>query len=73
MADDIDRLFAAAAHEPPPDFAARVAALARACPQASTPRSLSLWQCVSLAAGAGFGALLVGEFAFFAFVAAAAQ
>ena len=73
MADDLDRLFACAAHEPPRDFAARVAALARGSPQAPAPRPLSLWRLLPLAAGAGFGALLVAEFALFAFVTAAAQ
>lgn len=73
MTDDLDRLFEAAAHEPPPAFAARVAMLARGSPQAPAPPPLSLWRLIPLAAGAGFGALLIGEFALFAFVTAAAQ
>jgi len=73
MPDDIDRLFAAAAHQPPPDFAARIAALARERPQAPQARPLTLWQWLSLVASAGFGALLVSEVALFAFVSAAAH
>jgi hypothetical protein len=73
MADDLDRLFKAAAHEPPPGFAARVAALARGSPQVPAPPPLSFWRLIPLAAGAGLGALLVAEFALFAFITAAAQ
>jgi hypothetical protein len=71
MVDDIDQLFATAAHRPPPGFAARVAALARDYRQ--TPAPLPLWQRVALAAGAFGGALFAGEFAFFAFVTAVAR
>ncbi len=73
MDDDLDRLFKAAAHEPPQDFAMRVAARARGVPQAAAPPPLSLWRLIPLAAGASLGALFVAEFALFAFVTAAAQ
>ena len=73
MADDLDRLFMTAAHEPPQGFAARVAALSRGVSQAPAPPPFSLWRLVPLAASAGLGALLVAEFALFAFVTAAAQ
>jgi hypothetical protein len=74
MVDDLDRLLAAQTLAPPQDFARRVTALARTIPQRhSQPRPLRPWQWASLGAGAGFGALLLGEFVFFAFVASAAQ
>jgi hypothetical protein len=73
MDDDLDRLFKAAAREPPPDFAMRVAACVRGVSQAPAPQPLSLWRLIPLAAGAGLGALIVAEFALFAFVTAAAQ
>ncbi|QGM45008.1 hypothetical protein [Methylocystis heyeri] len=71
MADDIDQFFAAAAHRPPPGFAARVAALALDYRQAPAP--LPLWQRALLAVGALGGALFAGEFVLFAFVAAVAR
>ena len=75
MADDLDRLFAAQSLNPPPDFARRVTALARTIPQDKPPQPLRMriWQWASLGAGAGLGALLFGEFVFFAFIASAAQ
>lgn len=73
MADDLDPFFAAAGHRPPPDFARRVAALARESRQAPAPRPLTLWRFVALAASALCGALFAGEFAVFAFIAAVAQ
>jgi hypothetical protein len=74
MADDIDRLLRAHALDPPENFAERVAALARATPQlGASPRPIRPWQWLSLGAGAGLGAALLGEFVFFAFVAGAAQ
>lgn len=73
MADDIDQLFSAAGHRPPPDFAPRVAALARERRQAPAPQPLAPWRFVALAASALCGALFAGEFALFAFVAAVAQ
>ncbi len=74
MADEIDRLLAARTLAPPEDFAARIAALARVAPQrGERPRDPRPWQWVSLAAGAGFGALVLGQFVFFAFLAGAAR
>lgn len=73
MADDLDHLFAAAGHRPPPDFALRVAALARDRRQEPAPQPLTLWRFVVLAASASCGALFAGEFALFAFIAAVAQ
>ena len=73
MADDIDELFAVARHRPPPDFALRVAALARDYRQAPAPQPLTLWRFVALAASALCGALFAGEFALFAFITAVAQ
>jgi hypothetical protein len=72
MTDDIDAWLAEAPLVPPPDFAARLTALARATPQAQS-RALRRWQWASLAAGAGLGALRLCEFVFVAFVAAGAQ
>jgi len=73
MANDLDDLFAAAGHSPPPDFVRRVAALARERRQAPAPRPLTLWRIAALAASALCGALLAAQFALFAFVAATAQ
>jgi hypothetical protein len=74
MADDIDSQLRALSLAPPEDFAARVTALARMTPQLkASPEPMRPWQWVSLGAGAGLGARLLGEFAFFAFVAGAAQ
>jgi hypothetical protein len=73
MADDIDQLFAAAAHRPPPDFAPRVTALARDRRQAPAPPPLTFWRFAALAASALCGALVASEFALFAFVATVAQ
>ena len=74
MNDDIDALLAGKPLVAPPGFAARVVALARATQQAE-PQSPTLrpWQWVSLGAGASFGALLLCEFVFVAFVAVGAQ
>lgn len=72
MADDLDRLLAAQTLVPPQGFAQRVTALARTIPQRNS-QPLRPWQWASLGAGAGLGALLLGEFALFAFVAGAAQ
>jgi hypothetical protein len=74
MADDFDRQMAEQRLVPSPDFAQRITALARTIPQDRAPsRSLRPWHWASLGAGAGLGALLLGEFVFFAFVAGAAQ
>ena len=73
MADDLDRLLAAQKLVPPQGFAQRVTALARMMQQRNVPPPMRPWQWASLGAGAGLGALLLGEFVFFAFVAAAAQ
>ena len=73
MADEIDQFFAAAAHRPPPDFALRVAALARDYRQIPDPPPLGPWRLVALAASALCGALFAGEFALFAFVTAVAR
>jgi hypothetical protein len=74
MADSIDRLLAAATLAPSPNFAQRITALARQIPQYHSPSPIvRLLQWASLGAGAGFGALLLGEFMFFAFVAVGAQ
>ena len=74
MNDDIDALLAVTPHNAPPDFAARMTALARVTPQAQEPpQTFRPWQWVSLGAGASFGALLLSEFVFAAFVAAGAQ
>ncbi len=74
MPDDMDDLLGAAALAPPSDFAQRITALARTLPQSREPaRSLRPWQWVSLVGGAGLGALMLAEFAFFAFLATSAQ
>ena len=74
MNHDIDALLAGQSLVPPQDFAVRVVALAQTTqqvkPQSPTPRP---WQCVSLGAGASFGALLLCDFVFVAFVAVGAQ
>ncbi len=74
MAEDIDDLMGAAGFAPPAGFAQRMTALARATPQTDTrPLAIRLWQWLSLGIGAGLGALLLGEFVFFAFVTVGAQ
>jgi hypothetical protein len=73
MADDIDSLLRAHSLDPPDDFARRVTALARMMQQRNVPPPMRPWQWASLGAGAGLGALLLGEFVFFAFVVGAAQ
>lgn len=74
MSDDLDALLAGQSLVPPRDFVVRVIALAQATqkvkPQSPTPRP---WQWVSLGAGASFGALLLCDFVFVAFVAVGAQ
>jgi hypothetical protein len=73
MRDDLDDRIAGMALSPPPDFAARMVALAAATPQpAKPPPALGPLQWLSLAAGAGVGAWLLGEFVAVAFVASAA-
>ena len=72
--DDIDALLLGKPLGAPPDFAARLTALARATPQAQErSRALGPWQWASLGAIAGLGALQLCEFVFVAFVAAGAQ
>jgi hypothetical protein len=74
MNDDIDALLVGKPLGPPPDFAARLTALAQATPQVQEQaRALRPWQWASLGAGACFGALRLCEFVFVAFVAAGAQ
>jgi hypothetical protein len=74
MTDDIDDLLDAAVLVPPADFAQRITALARTMPQSrGQSPSLRPWQWASLVGGAGLGALVLSEFAFFAFLAASAQ
>lgn len=73
MTDDLDRLFAAARTAPPEGFAERIAAQARELPQRPPPAPITLLESLSLAASAACGALVAGEFIFFAFVAASAH
>ena len=74
MNDDIDALLMGKSLVPPPDFAARLTALARATPQVrEQSRTFRPWQWAALGAGAGLGALRLCEFVFVAFVAVAAQ
>ena len=72
--DDIDARLTGTPLAAPPDFAARLTALARATPQAQQRlRVFKPWQWASLGAAAGLGALQLCEFVFVAFVAAGAQ
>ena len=71
MIDDTDGLLEALALSPPQGFATRVVALSRHLPQ-SPPKLIRFWQWLSLAAGAGIGAVVVGEFVFSAFSVAIA-
>ena len=72
--DDIDALLAGKPLAAPPDFAARLTALARVTPQVQEQsRAFKPWQWVSLGAVAGFGALQLCEFVLVAFVAAGAH
>ena len=72
--DDIAALLTGKPLAAPPDFAARLTALARVTPQAQQrPRAFTPWQWASLGAVAGLGALQLCEFVFVAFVAAGAQ
>jgi hypothetical protein len=74
MNDDLDALLAGRPLAAPPDFAARLAALARATPQPrEQSRAFRPWQWLSLGAGASLGALQLCQFVFAAFVAAGAQ
>jgi hypothetical protein len=74
MNDDIDALLAGKPLVAPPDFAARLTALAQATPQPQEQsRAFRPWQWAFLGAGAGLGALQLCEFVFVAFVAAGAQ
>ena len=74
MNDDIDVLLAGQPLAAPPDFAARLTALAQATPQAQErPRAVRPWQWASLGAAAGLGALQLCGFVFVAFFAAGAQ
>jgi hypothetical protein len=72
--DDIDALLAASPLVAPPDFASRLAALARATPQLhERSRAFRAWQWASLGIGASLGALRLCEFVFVAFVAVGAH
>jgi hypothetical protein len=74
MNDDIDALLAGKPLRAPPDFAARLTALARATPQVrEQSRAFRPWQWASLGAGASSAALRLCEFVFVAFVAVGAQ
>jgi hypothetical protein len=74
MNDDIDALLVGKPLGAPPDFAARLTALAHATPQLQEQsRGFRPWQWASLGAGASLGALRLCEFVFVAFVAAGAQ
>ena len=74
MSDDIDALLTDQLLDPPADFVTRVMALAQATQQATTQSTtLRPWQWVSLGAGASFGALLLCDFVFVAFVAVGAR
>jgi len=74
MNDDIDALLAGKPLGAPPDFAARLTALAHATPQVrEQSRAFRPWQWASLGVGAGLGALRLCEFVFVAFVAVGAQ
>lgn len=74
MNDDIDALLAGKPLGAPPDFAARLTALAHATPQArDQSQAFRPWQWASLGAGASLGALHLCDFVFAAFVAAGAQ
>ena len=74
MNKDIDALLVGKPLGAPPDFAARLTALARATPQLQEhSRGFRPWQWASLGAGASLGALRLCEFVFVAFVAAGAQ
>jgi hypothetical protein len=72
--DDIDALLAAKPLAAPPDFAARLTALACVTPQVQErSRTVRPWQWASLGAGACLSALGLCEFVFVAFVAAGAN
>jgi hypothetical protein len=72
--DDIDALMTGKPLAAPPDFAARLAALARVTPQVQErSRTIRPWQWASLGVGACLGALGLCEFVFVAFVAAGAN
>jgi hypothetical protein len=74
MNDDLDALLTGKPLAAPPDFAARLTALAQATPQVQEqPRTFRPWQWLSLGAGASLGALQLCQFVFAAFVAAGAQ
>ena len=72
--DDIDAGLVGKPLAAPPDFAARMTALARATPQVhERSRALGPWQWATLCAAAGLGALQLCEFGLVAFVAAGAH
>jgi hypothetical protein len=72
--DDIDAWLVGKPLAAPPDFAARITALARATPRVQErSRTLRPWQWATLGAAAGLGALQLCEFVFVAFVAAGAH
>ena len=74
MNNDIDALLVGKSLVPPPGFAARLTALARATPQVQEQsRAFRPWQWAALGAGAGLGALRLCKFVFVAFVAVGAQ
>jgi hypothetical protein len=74
MADDIDALLGAEILAPPTGFANRITTLARTLPQCEVEsQNLKPWQWASLAAGAGFGTVLLSQFLLFAFVTTGAQ
>lgn len=74
MSDDIDALLTDQSFVPPRDFVVRLVALAQVTQQEkSQSPTLRPWQWVSLGAGASFGALLLCDFVFVAFIAVGAQ
>ena len=72
--DDIDAWLTGQPLAAPPDFAARITALARVTPQLQErSRAFRPWQWATLGAVAGLGALQLCGFVFVAFVAAGAN
>ena len=72
--DDIDALLMVKSLVAPPDFAARITALAPVTPQLQgRSQAFRPWQWASLGAVAGLGALQLCGFVFVAFVAAGAN